>query len=133
MAVLVHLPCRLRDRCPLDYESPGGWDIAFEWWLEIVALAITPPKARGTDQPSQLEFDVVSSAFPRNRTIWTYTSTGHVVSFDSIEFKATLTPKELQEPAAQCEKERREHDEDMLVPDDESSQLNLLRTSIRTS
>ena len=95
----------------LDFDSTGAWEFAFDWWLEITALAVPPPSDGVHHRPA---------APPQNRTILTQTSAGHTVTFTSIDLEAVLTPKELDQIRAQFEKEKEQEMEALLSSEGES-------------
>ena len=118
----------------LDFSSPGAWDLAFEWWLEIAALAVPPscpkafspavavavpathPQATLADPPSRL---IAPVALPNNRTLYGVTRQGKRVEFASENLKETLHPDEYEKLLDSMRIERQQARERRLFEEDD--------------
>ena len=115
--------------CYLDFAEEGAWDLVFDWWLEIAALAVRPRQQPGKIQAQGMTVATTisdnssnSSRSPRKRQrtnspdsqsppkkqLIVKGLTGHVIRFTGIDFGEILTPEESHSLDETFEKERKE-------------------------
>ena len=113
--------------CYLDFNDEGAWELAFEFWLEIAALAVLPEEtpvlgdkrklsARASDGPKSPRTPRKPSNSPETRSpkktcLKVKTSTGGFVEFCSIDLETVFTSEELSQLQQTVEDERLEEEQ----------------------